>query len=261
MKFMIGVDCDGVACAVGQPGMSLSFARDYRFACGQATREADAAARALFDAGAEKVVVWDNHGAGANLEFDRLDPRCEIALGAGFGRRWPGLDGSFAGVLMVGYHAMEGTPDGVLAHTYSPGAYRSIRANGREVGEMAIDAAVAGELGVPPIFVASDECGCAEAQEFLPWTETVTTKAGRGRTCAFSKHPVRAQEEVYAGVRQAVARLDEMKAFTFRAPVEVEVRFKHLLQAAKARVRRRGWRFSGPFTLRRTYATMLDWTC
>lgn len=259
MKFMIGVDCDGVACVVGQPGMSLSFARDYRFACGQATREADAAARALFDAGAEKVIVWDNHGGGANLEFDRLDPRCEIALGTGFGRRWPGLDETFAGVLMVGYHAMEGTPNGVLAHTYSPGAYRWIRVNGREVGEVAIDAAVAGEIGVPLIFVASDERGCAEAREFLPWVETTATKTGQGRNCAFSKHPIRAQEDVYAGVQRAVARLDDMKTFAFPAPIEVEVRFKHLLQAAKARIRRPHWRFAGPYTLRRTFETLIDW--
>ena len=31
------------------------------FAQLQATREADAAARGLFDAGADQVIVWDNH--------------------------------------------------------------------------------------------------------------------------------------------------------------------------------------------------------
>ena len=85
MRFLVGVDCDGPACVVGDPGKSLSFSRDYAFARAQATREADAAARALFDAGAEKVIIWDNHGLGANLQFDLLDERCEIALGAGFG--------------------------------------------------------------------------------------------------------------------------------------------------------------------------------
>jgi len=87
VKFVVGVDCDGSACVVGEPGKSLSFSRDYGFARGQATREAEAAARALFDSGAEQVVLWDNHGSGANLEFDRLDERCQIALGSGFARK------------------------------------------------------------------------------------------------------------------------------------------------------------------------------
>ncbi len=261
MNFIIGVDCDGPACVVGQAGRSLTFSGDYRFACGQATREADAAARALFDGGAEKVIIWDNHGSGANLEFDRLDPRCEIALGAGFPRRWPGLDESFAGALMVGYHAMEGTPGGVLAHTYSPLAYRWIKVNGREVGEIALDAAVAGELGVPVIFVASDRAGCDEAGRFLPWAETVATKQGAGTNAAFSKHPARAVEEIYQGVSRAVARIDEMKPFTFPGPVEMEFRFKRLLQAFKARIRRKGWRFTGPYAIRRTFDNLKEWSC
>ena len=104
---------------VGDPGQSLSFSRDYGFSQAQATREADAAARALFDSGAEEVIIWDNHGSGANLEFDRLDERCQIALGSGVPRRWPGLDGDFTGVVMIGYHAMEGTPNAVHVHSIS----------------------------------------------------------------------------------------------------------------------------------------------
>src|SRR5512139_4064813 len=201
---MIAVDCDGPACVVGDPGRALSNSRDMVFAREQATREADAAARALFDSGASQVVVWDNHGNGNNLVFDRLDRRCEILLGTGFDRRFPLLDESYAGVLMIGYHAMEGTPGAVLAHTYSPDAYRAIRVNGRLVGEIALDAAVAGELGVPLLFVASDEKGCNEALSFMPWVETVATKQGFGRTCAHSKHPAVVEEEIYQAVRRAV---------------------------------------------------------
>jgi D-amino peptidase len=256
---MIGVDCDGVACAAGEAGKSLSDAGDFAFARAQATREADAAARALFEAGAQRVVVWDNHGAGNNLSFDRLDARCEIALGAGFARRWPGLDGDFAGVLMVGYHAMEGTPDGVLAHTYMSHAVRQISVNGQAVGEIALDAAVAGELGVPLIFVSSDAAGCEEARRFAPHAEVVATKHGLGAHCAFSQHPAAAAEAIGAGARRAVQRLGEMKPLTFPSPIRVEIRFKRLLQAAKARLRRRGWRLSGPLTIRRTLEDLQQW--
>ena len=260
MRFMIGVDCDGPACVAGEAGGLLNSSSDYRFACGQATREADAAARALFDSGAEQVVVWDNHGGGANLEYQRLDPRCEIVMGSGFGRRWPGLDAAFSGVLMVGYHAMEGTPGGVLAHSYSPHAYRWIKVNGREVGEMGLDAAVAGEFGVPALFVASDDRGCAEARDFMPWVETVTTKRGAGFNAAFSKHPARAVEEIYEGVRRSVAGLAEMKPLEFPVPLEMELRLKRFLQTCNFRLRRRGWRLVGPYTVRRTFESLKDWS-
>jgi D-amino peptidase len=261
MKFMIAVDCDGPACVVGEPGKALSDSRDMVFAREQATRETDAAARALFDAGAEKVVVWDNHGAGANLVFDRLDARCEVLLGTGFSRRFPLLDESYAGVLMIGYHAMEGTPGGVLAHTYSPYAYREIRANGVPVGEMAIDAAVAGEMGVPLIFVSSDRKGCEEAGRFMPWVETVETKIGYGRTCAWSRHPREVEDEIFAKVRASVSRLGTMECFRFKNPVTMEIDFRSVFQALKARVRREGWRMKGARTISADLQSMTDWGC
>ncbi len=261
MKFMIAVDCDGPACVVGEPGKALSDSRDMGFAREQATRETDAAARALFDAGAEKVVVWDNHGAGANLVFDRLDSRCEILLGTGFSRRFPLLDESYAGVLMVGYHAMEGTPCGVLAHTYSPYAYREIRVNGVPVGEMAIDAAVAGELGVPLIFVSSDRKGCEEARRFMPWVLTVETKIGYGRTCAWSRHPREVEDEIYQNVQRAVGRLQSMRSFRFAPPIRMEIVFKSWLGALRAGVRRRGWRFQGLREIGTRLDSMMDWRC
>jgi D-amino peptidase len=231
------------------------------FAREQATRETDAAAKALFDAGAQRVVVWDNHGMGANLIFDRLDPRCEVMLGAGFKQRFPGLDSSFSGVVMIGYHAMEGTKNAVLAHTYSPDAYREIRVNGSTVGEIELDAAVAGALNVPLIFLASDACGCTEARRFIPWIETVTTKQGWGRNCAYSKHPTTAEEEIHSGVCRAVERMEEMRPFTFPHPIAVEIRFKKVSQALKARIRRKDAYFAGLKTLRISLSSMVDWQC
>jgi len=261
MKFMIAVDCDGAACVVGEPGRALSDSRDMVFAREQATRETDAAARGLFDAGAERVVVWDNHGIGANLVFDKLDRRCEILLGAGFSRRFPLLDESYSGVLLVGYHAMEGTRKGVLAHTYSPYVYKEILANGQPVGEMELDAAVAGELGVPVLFVSSDDKGCAEARSFMPWVETVETKIGFGRTCALSKHPAVAEEEIYRKVQQAVAGMGSMKCFAFKKPTKIEIVFRSRIQLLKARWRRTGWKLGSSRSIFTSLNSMLDWRC
>ena len=175
MKFIIGVDLEGIACVVGESNTKLSNTRNYEFTCRQAVREVNAAARALFDCGAEQVIVWDNHGDRPNLNYDDLDYRCDILLGLGAKHRWACIDESFTGVLLIGYHSKDNTLNAVLPHTYN-GDHQWVKVNGVEVGEMEIDAAVAGEYDVPIIFVSSDEAGIKEAKSFMPWIETVTTK-------------------------------------------------------------------------------------
>ena len=250
MKFIIAVDCEGIACGVGSPGASLNESRNLPFAQLQASREADAAARGLFAAGAEKVIVWDNHGGSLNLDYDRLDERCDIALGVGFPHRFPGLDDSFTGVLFIGYHAMDNVSDAVMCHSFSSATYQYMKMNGREIGEMGIDAAVAGEMGVPVIFAASDDKAVAEAQGFFPGVTSVTTKEAYAWNAAISKHPKRVINEIYQGVQQAVAQRDQCNPYRIATPITYEIRYKRLENAqAASRGYKRGERID-PYTVR-----------
>jgi len=259
MKFVVAVDCEGVACGVGSPGASLNSSRNLEFAKLQATREADAAVRGLFEAGAEQVIVWDNHNGSLNLNYDLLDERCDIALGVGFEHRFPGMDESFDGVAFVGYHAMDNTIDGVMCHTFSSATYQWIKINGREVGEMAIDGGMAGELGVPVIFTSSDDKGTAEAERFFPGIETVTTKQAMGWNGAVSKHPKRAIAEIYETIQEAAARRKDIEPFTFESPLEMEVRYKRLESAQSAsRGYNRAERIDA-YTVRRTLQSIQDY--
>lgn len=259
MKFIIAVDCEGVACAVGSPGGSINESRNLAFAQQQATREANAAASALFAAGAQQVIIWDNHNGSLNLDYLALDRRCDIALGVDFPHRWPGIDSTFSGVLLIGYHAMDNTVDGVIAHSFSSASYQWMKINGQEVGEMAIDGAVAGVYGVPVIFVASDDKGTAEAERFFPGVERVTTKQALGWNAAVSKHPLQVVDEISAGVRRATARLEEFKPFAFADPLTFEIRFKRLEAAQAASRSAAGWERIDAYTVRRTLASILDY--
>lgn len=242
MKFIVGIDLEGIACVVGEPNTTLTNSKDYTFAAMQATREANAAARALFDCGAEQVIIWDNHGGSLNLLPDQLDPRCDLLVGSGVRPRWCCLDSSFAGVVLVGYHAMDNTTNAILAHTFSSVSFQWMKINGQEVGEMAMDAALVGEMGVPVIFVSSDDAGVEEAKAFLPWAQTVSTKQGYGRNMALCKHPQRVLEEIESGVKEAVAKLDSMKTFSFPSPMELEIRYKRM-EDAQSKVNNGGiWR-------------------
>lgn len=259
MRFFVSVDCEGLACVVGVPGGTLTDSRNYTFACQQAVREANAAVRALFDAGAERVIVSDSHGGGVNLDYEQLDERAEIALGVGFGHRYPGMDESFDGVLFIGYHAMDNTPDAVLAHSYSSRAYQWIEVNGVQMGEVEIDAAIAGEMGVPVIFVSSDDKCVDEARRFLPWVEAVVTKQSFGWNAALSKHPKRVEQETYEAVARAVTRLPEMRSFRVDSPVTVRLHYKRMEDAERQARSDTRWRRIDAYTTEAVFERLSDW--
>lgn len=258
MRFMIGVDLEGVACVVGEPLRTLTDAKDYAWACKQATLEADAAARALWDAGAEEVIVWDNHGGGLNLLPDLLDSRCDLVIGSGAPRgRWPGIGDACTGVLLVGYHAMDNTPNAILAHTFSSVSLQGVRVNEAPWGEIAIDAAFAAEHGAPVLFVSSDQAGVREAQAFLPWAGTVITKEGYGVHVARCKHPRRVVEEIYDTVTRSVHRLHEMQCFHAPSPISLELHFKRMEETQSAV--QAGALYVDAYTVRRTLQSLSEW--
>ena len=250
--YLVAVDLEGVACAVPQLGGSVEDSFNIAFVREQASREADAAARALFDAGAERVTVWDNHGRGCSLDYRLLDRRVELAIGATVYERLPlAPDEALDGVVLVGYHAMEGTPDAVMAHTFSSVAYQGLWIDDVAWGEIAMDAASAGRRGAPVICVSSCDAGCREAARFLPWAETVATKRSLAFTRIVSLHPDEAVARVYAGVTRAMARRDEMRPFTVSTPVMCKVRYKRMDAAQHAQLvdrHGRGFAFEDAFT-------------
>ena len=237
MKFYIAVDMEGLACVTGTPGMGLAAdSKCYPFAQREATLEANAAARALFDCGADTVYVWDNHGTGWNLLYDELDERVMIVNGAGSKKRFPGIDSSFAGILFIGYHAYD-TPYATLAHVYSSSTYQYQKVNGKDVGEMQIDAAIAGEYGVPPIFASSDDICVSQAEAAFTGITTFVTKTSLAWNSCISKHPKAVCRGIYDGVRRAAGSVSSCKPFTFTEPFEYEVRFKRTEYAVGSSLR------------------------
>lgn len=233
-KYYIAVDCEGVACAVGAPGVGLGDGENYKFARLQATREANAAARALFEADAAEVTIWDAHGTGVNLDYDALDTRCRIVLGAGHRGRFVGLDENYAAVLFIGYHAMEGTQDAVLAHTFSSGTYQFYKLAGKPVGELEIDAAFAGSRGVPVLFCASDDKCVSEAHRAFGPIASVITKQSLSWNSSVSRHPAAVCEDIYRTVLLAAQEGPQAAPYALPEPLEAEIRFQRMDQAAQA---------------------------
>ena len=95
-----------------------------------------------------------------------------------------GLDESFDGLILLGYHAKFGTQNAILDHTFSPSMIRDLRVNGVSVGELGFNALFAAEKGVPLIMATGDQSLEKEAKDFYQEVETVVVKYAEGRFCA-----------------------------------------------------------------------------
>ena len=262
MNFAIACDLEGIAGVVGFPKEGLGTqSKQYQFAIKQAVREINSAVAALYDSGADKVYVWDNHNGSLNLDYMELDKRVDIVAGVGAKHRWPGLyDKDIDGVLLIGYHPMADTYSGILSHTCSSVTYQYVRLNGKSVGEIEIDAASAGRLlKAPVIFVASDNMAVAQTNESLPWVKTVVTKEAIGRNLAVLKHPLRVVDEIYEAVKEAAESLSEMNLYDIADPVVVEMRFLRLEDAERVyKSRTKEVELLDPFTVRYTANSFLE---
>jgi len=228
MRIFITTDFEGACAVVGQAGVPLG--RDslqYDFARRMLTAEINAAVEGALAGGATDVIVEDGHGNGLNLLYDELHPEARLLIGTPQPRRMSALDSSFAGVFLVGYHAMAGTPGGILAHTYSSMTIQNMWLNDRRIGEIGFDASVAGALGVPVLLVTSDKAGVEEARAFIGGQlRTVAVKEGLSRNAALSLHPKKAQALIRAAAEEAVRHASEGRPLVEPPPYRLRREFK-----------------------------------
>jgi D-amino peptidase len=203
------------------------------------TEEINAAVRGAKKAGGKEIVVMDHHGAGKAYSFnsllpDLLDPACEFVVQSSWTEYTGFLEQGCDACLLVGMHAMAGTPDGVLAHTVHGREWRSLRFNGVLVGETAINAALCGTWNCPVLLVTGDEAVCREATALLgDGVTTVAVKWGLGRASARNVAPLRARELIEEGARNALKKLDAVTPYDPGRPCEIAVEFTNPGEVAK----------------------------
>ena len=199
-------------------------------ACEYFMEDVAAVVRGLRDAGATEVVVLDGHGSQAVIPH-LMDPGATYITGKprpGAGNL-TGLDGTYAGVIMLGFHAMMGTEDGVLNHTQSSKTENRYWYNGVESGELAQNAAIAGHFGVPPIMVTGDEATCREALKFFGNTcVTVPVKRGFAREAAELYPFDQTRKALYEGAKKAVAAITDCKPYLLEPPIQARKQYLDL---------------------------------
>lgn len=184
-----------------------------------------AVVRGLRAGGATEVLVLDGHGSQAVVP-ELMEPGAKYITGTPRPEVLWGLDKTYAGLAIVGQHAMAGTADGVLSHTQSSKNENRYWYNGVESGELAQVAAVAGHYGVPPILVTGDEAACREATKFFgAECVTVAVKKGVARESAVLYPFAETRKALYEGAKQAMAAIPKCKPYRIEAPIQAKKQY------------------------------------
>ena len=228
-RILLLCDLEGINRVVGVPYEGLlSGTEQWEIARRQAALELNAAADALYEAGAAEVALWDNHGGGKNIDPADLDER--ITLLEPKGLRLSFAAGKYDCVCYFGYHAMEGTLGGVLAHTMSSKTVQYYKLNGRYIGEIDMDSAITASHGIPSVFFAGGNIACAQARRAVPGIVTVVTKEELSR----NQVVFRDNEELFADIRAKITEAvrTEVPLCTVGFPCVMEKSFKRVEDAA-----------------------------
>ena len=230
LKVLISADMEGVGGVSTWSVQADSKGREYEKFRELMTREVNAAIEGAFAAGAAEVVVGDSHGDAQNIDVELLDKRVRLI------RAWPrplgmmqGVDASFGAVVFVGYHAAEGRANAILSHSFD--GTMEVELDGVSVPEAGFNAAIAGDFGVPVVFLSGDQTICADATKLLGPIETAVVKEATGFYSASMIHPEEAQKRIREGVRRGVERRAELKPYRIAHPVKLRIRFNSTVTA------------------------------
>jgi D-amino peptidase len=215
MKVFISIDLEGISGISSEPQTEPGTA-EYRRDTELMRGDLDAALDGCWAAGAGEVVVCDAHDLGGNLTFRELPPAASLVSGSPSPlSMMQGIDETFDVAMFVGYHAMAGTTGAVIDHTYTGSVFKVRIDDALEVGEVGINAGVAGAFGVPVVFVSGDDKLAAEAVELIPGIETAVVKEGQSRTCARLLSPETAHQRIREGVERALRKDPRPKPLDF----------------------------------------------
>ncbi|MFF4856094.1 M55 family metallopeptidase [Streptomyces rubiginosohelvolus] len=257
MKALISVDMEGIS-GIVHSSETNPERYDYQRGRELMTAEANAVIAGVLDAEPTAyVLVADAHGTFRNLLPEQLDRRARLVRGKPRALNMlAGLDEETDAALFVGYHVRAGEGPGVLAHTmngeildvrvtgrapgegaqvtaHTPGEGAQVTAHTpgedvritgrRSLGEIGLNAAMAGHLGVPVVLISGDGAACAEAAALIPEAVTVPVKEALGMAAAVTLHPEEARDRLRRAAADAVSRRTEIPPLALTGPLDVEV--------------------------------------
>src|SRR5690625_2443029 len=202
MKLYLSVDMEGIT-GLSDYTYVDSSEHNYERARKIMTEEVNYVIEGAFEAGCEEILVNDSHSKMNNLLIDQLHPDATLITGdvKPFSMV-QGLDDTFTGTMFIGYHA-RAAKFGVMSHSMIK-AVRNMFINDHAIGEMGLNAYVAGYYGVPLLLVSGDDQACKEAKALHPNIHTVAVKETISRSAVKSLTPKKAGEKLKKHVTEVL---------------------------------------------------------
>ena len=199
------------------------------------TRDVNAAIEGAIQGGATQIVVNEAHGSKKNILIEELHADAEMISGpTQFLGMMEGISDEFDCAFFIGYHARAGTQEAVLNHTMSSSQIFNIKLNGTLIGELGINARIAGYFGVPVVLVTGDNKIGSEAKELLGNIETVQVKEAIDKYVAKCLTPTKTSNLIRKTAKKAIENLNQYKVLKTTSPIEGEIEFKTTAKAASA---------------------------
>jgi len=241
MKLLIACDMEGISGIVDWEQVTPTHTEYLTRGRKLMTGDVNAAINGAFEGGVDEVLVSDGHWNARNVLIEELDPRAR--LNSGSPSPFSMVEGledkpKPEALAFVGYHGMAGTKKAILDHTWSSATVRGVYLNERLVGEIGLNAAVAGYYGVPVIALTGDQHACAEGQDFLGNDlEIAVVKNATGRFAAQCLPLAEARHKICEAVARGVSKWREGHApapFIVAPPVRVAIEFIYSQHADRA---------------------------
>lgn len=186
----------------------------------------------------EEITFSDSHSRGVNLNYLRLSEMDErISLVNGFPRMdymMSGLNTEYDMVIFLGYHAGIGKKYGNMDHGYSASVAYDLKINQQYVNETTINAAYAGELGIPVALIIGDSALKEQLHEegMFPEVPYVSTKHSLGRY-AIQTYPMKkVRADIIETTKEVLSKQStNMPLFSFDMPAQVTLQCTTTAQA------------------------------
>ncbi len=196
------------------------------------TDEVNVIVESLIAAGVDEIYVKDAHSSGFNFLVHKLHPGAKYCVGATkIPERFPGLDTSFDGAMLIGYHAMGGIEKAIRDHTMTSVGWQTIHLNGSPVGEIALDSLLFGLYNVPVLLVTGDDQTCVEAQKEISNVTVYETKQSYGRHAGLIKSPQLVHKELKEVIKKSLDNKVNVLPKQIQGPYNLAIRFVSTDQA------------------------------
>lgn len=224
MKLFIATDLEGISGVVSED-QTFSTGKEYELGRKLMAEDINATVAGALAVDKDiKIVVNDGHGRGYNVFIQDLHPAVELISGENRRFGLDGLDRTVDLAFLVGYHAMSGS-EGLLNHTMSSRTISRVWVNSKQVGEIFLSAALAGEFNIPVGLVTGDKIAIAEAKKLLGNIETAVVKQSVARQSANCLPLEEAHHRIRIAAKRAMERKDEFKPLKLKKPVELKIEY------------------------------------